>query len=79
MTSPDGQSIQQTEVKCLKSNQEETHSRIILYINHAQEQGYERVVVLSPDSAVFFILLYYAHIFQVTNVFDTGSGINKCL
>ena len=77
MTSPDGQSIQQTEVKCL--NQEETDSRIILYINHAQEQGYERVVVLSPDSAVFFILLYYAHIFQETHVFDAGSGIKKCL
>ena len=69
----------QTEVNCLKSNQEETDTRLVLYINRAQEQGYERVVVRSPDSDVFFILLYYAHTFQLTILFDTGSGNKRRL
>jgi len=30
------------------------------------------------DSDVFFMLLYYAHIFQVPNVFDTDSGNKRC-
>ena len=76
LTSPDGQSVQQTEVQ---KNQEETDSRIILYINHAHQQGYETVVVRSPDSDVFFILLYYAYTFQVTILFDTSSGNKRRL
>ena len=33
----DGQSVQETEVPALRSNQEETDSRIIIYIAYAQE------------------------------------------
>ena len=53
----------------------------MVYIAHTQEQGYDRVVVRSPDSDAFFIpvLLYYAHKFQVTIFFDTGSGNNRRL
>ena len=63
----------------LESNQEDTDSRIILYIAHAQEQGYDKVVVRSPDSDVFFILLHYAHTFHVKILFDTGSGNKRRL
>ena len=75
----DGQSVQETEVPALRSNQEETDSRIIIYIAYAQEEGYDIVVVRSPDSDIFFILLSLAHKFQLTIFFDIGSGLKRRL
>ena len=71
----DGQSVQDTEIPAFRSNQEETDSRIIIYIACAQDEGYDRVVVRSPDSDIFFILLSFAHKFQlpVTIFFDTSK------
>ena len=40
----DGQSVRDTEVPAFWSNQEETDSRIIIYIAYAQDEGYDRVV-----------------------------------
>ena len=74
LTSPDGLTVEHSELHSLESNQEETDTRIVLYIAHAQAEGYDRVVIRSPDSDVFFILLHYAHTFQLTILFDTGSG-----
>ena len=73
----DGQSVRDTEVPAFRSNQEETDSRIIIYIAYAQDEGYDRVVVHSPDSDIFFILLSFAHKFQLTIFFDTGSGLKR--
>ena len=74
----DGQSVQETEVPALRSNQEETDSRIIIYIAYAQEEGYDRVVVRSPDSDMCFILLSFVK-FQLTIFFDIGSGLKRHL
>ena len=71
----DRQSVQETEVPALMSNQEDTNSRIIIYIAYAQDEGYDRVVVRSSDSDIFFILLYFAHKFQLTIFCDIGNGL----
>ena len=54
--------------------------RIILYSMHGKTRGYNTIRVKSPDSDVFFILLYYApKIKDVTLLFDTGTGNKKRL
>ena len=46
------------EITELRLNQEETDTRIILYCLYAKEQAYQEVLIRTPDSNVFFILLY---------------------
>ena len=80
LTSLDGKKTLQTDVPDLKSDQEETDSRVVLYCNYGKEQGYDNVQVRSPDSDIFFILLYYAH--RMTGIkllFETGKGIKQRL
>ena len=50
-----------TSVIGIQSNQEETDSRVILYCFYARNCGYKYVIVRSPDSDIFFILLSYIH------------------
>ena len=49
----------------------------MLYAKYAEASGYKSVVVHSPDSDVFFILLYYAHECQLNIFFDTGSSSKR--
>ena len=63
----------------LKSNQEETDSRVVLYCNYAAQKGYQHVGVRSPDSDIFWILLYHARKTATTILFDTGHGSTKRL
>ena len=65
-----------SEIHTLRSNQEETDTRIILYLQHAEKEGYQSAVVRSPDSDIFFILLYYAHQLQITLVLFTQEQVN---
>ena len=54
--------------------------RIVLYCDHGRNRGYWYIRVKSPDSDVFFILLYYAtKMTDVTVLFDTGTGNKKRL
>ena len=53
---------------------QETHTRIVLYIQYAQDQGYDKVVVKCQDSDVYFILLYYAHTFTIPILLERSDG-----
>ena len=80
LSSSDGQSVQQEEIPGLRSNQEETDSRVVLYLLYAKQHGYKQAVVHSPDSDIFFILLHYAQKLRpLIILFDTGSGANRRL
>ena len=47
---------------------------------HAKRRGYSTVRVKSPDSDVFFLLLYYASKIEDVNIlFDTGTGNKRRL
>ena len=63
----------------MRSDQEETDSRVVLYCIYAAEQGYQYARVRSPDSDIFWILLYHAREIDITILFDTGHGNKKCL
>ena len=75
----DGNKCKMSEIHTLRSNQEETDTRKILYLQHAEQEGYQSAVVRSPDSDIFFILLYYAHQLQIIEFFDTGTGKHRRL
>ena len=74
LESDDGISVKKTEIPELHSNQEETDTRFILYCAYAQEQGFDVVRIRSPDTDVFFIALHHASKFDITILFDTGTG-----
>ena len=79
LESDDGISVKKTEIPELHSNQEETDTRVILYCAYAQEQGYDVVRIRSPDTDVFFIALHHASKFDITILFDTGTGNRRRL
>ena len=66
------------KIASLKSTQEETDTRLLLYCKYGREKGFKYARVQSPDSDIFFILLYYARYLQGINIlFETGKGNNK--
>ena len=60
LNSNDGEETISTEVPELHSTMEQTDTRVVLYIKYAMDNGFKHVVVHSPDSDIFFILLSYA-------------------
>ena len=79
LNSDDSVSVKMTEVPELQSSQDETDTRVVLYCNYASDKGYDYVKVRSPDSDIFFILLYYAADFGIRILFDTGTGNKRRL
>lgn len=71
--------VSDNEVFELRSDQEETDTRVVLYIRYAQENGFQSVVVRTPDSDIFFILLHHAHDLDITVYIDIGTGKHRKL
>lgn len=67
------------ELHTIYSNQEETDTRVVLYLHHAAALGYKNAVVRTPDTDIFVILLYHAHAIKLTVYLDTGSGKHRQL
>ncbi|GFO41207.1 hypothetical protein PoB_006771200 [Plakobranchus ocellatus] len=68
-------SINSIPVPDLYSSHEEADSRIILHCMYASQQPTtERVIVRSPDSDVFPLLLSFSDATGKPLIFDTGSG-----
>lgn len=61
------------EIEELKSNQEETDTRVVLYLNYAVKLGYKTWIQID----IFFILLHYAHSIPITIYLDTGYGKHR--
>ena len=75
LTSLDGVHTVREELAEIDSTQEESDSRIVLYCQYATKQGYKYVTVKSPDTDVFFILVYYEkRIEDISILFETGRG-----
>ena len=73
----DGIKTERISLDVLKSTQEETDTRIILYCLYAQDKI---VHVRTPDSDIFFILLQYIDMLAgLTVLFDTGTGKHRKL
>ena len=67
------------EIYLLRSSQEETDTRVILYAFYGCSEGCANIRVKSPDSDIFFIMLHHAAAIQSVLFFDTGTGNNKRL
>ena len=61
------------------SNQEETDTRVVVYIAHAESLGMKSAVVRTPDSDIFFILLHHCHKFKINIYIDIGTGKHRKL
>ena len=79
LSSRDGISVQKKEIEEIRSNQEETDTRIVLYAAYGARQQFKYIKVKSPDSDIFFILLHFASEIDCTLLFDTGVGNSKRL
>ena len=49
----------------------------MLYLNYAYKSGFSSAVVKSPDTDIFFILLYHSHFINLTVYLDTGTGKHR--
>ena len=67
------------ELPARYSNQEETDTRVVLYLHHAVALGYKNAVVRTPDTDIFLILLFHAHAINLSIYLDTGSGKHRRL
>lgn len=48
------------EASHLFSNQEETDPRLILYTEHAEQEGHEAMLITTQDTEVFLLLLGFS-------------------
>ncbi|KAL2092842.1 hypothetical protein ACEWY4_012640 [Coilia grayii] len=71
LTSDDGITTKIKELPLLKSSQEETDTRVVLYTQYAANSHYNTVRIKSPDSDIFFILLHFASTMDINILFDT--------
>ena len=62
------------------SNQEETDTRVVLYLKFAAQMGNKSAVARTPDTNILVdILLHHAHAQQITIYLDTGMGKHRRL
>uniref|UniRef100_UPI00358EA075 uncharacterized protein isoform X2 n=1 Tax=Myxine glutinosa TaxID=7769 RepID=UPI00358EA075 len=78
LTSTNGK-VQTSEIYELRSNQEETDSRIVLYLQQAVKWGYKSCVVRTPDTDILMILLYHTSRINLSIYLDHGSGKHRTL
>ena len=71
--------METSEVHSLRSNQEETDARVVLYLNHAAALGFKSAIVRTPDTDIFFILLHHSHSIKLAIYLDTGTGKHRRL
>ena len=72
--------VGKSKIHVLYSNQEETrHTHIVLYVHNASKQGFQSVVIRTPDTDIFFILLHHAHDVPITIYVDIGTGKKRRL
>ena len=62
------------EIEELRSEQEETDTRTVLYLKYAAKFGYKSAVVRTPDTDIFLILLHLANNIPLTIYLDTETG-----
>ena len=67
------------EIPEIYSDQEETGTRIVIYLKYAAQLGYRSAVVRTPDSDIFFVLLHHASSINLNVYLDTDSGKHRRL
>lgn len=65
--------VEVTEVHALQSDQE-TDSRVALYLHHAVKLGFKQTVVMTPDADIIFIFLHHTGAINLIIPLVTGTG-----
>ena len=72
--------VEVCELHEIYSNQEETDTRVVLYLHYAAALRilrYKSAVVRTPDTDIFAIILLNAHAIKLTVYLDTGSSTSQ--
>ena len=74
LTSDDGKTVQNFQEDDLCASQEEADSRMMLYVIHIAQCTRENTVIIicSPDTDVFLLLLKFSQNVDQSVLFDTG-------
>ena len=67
------------EIPGLESSQEETDTRVVLYLLYAAQLGHKVAVVRTPYTDILFILLHYAQSIALSIYMDIGTGKHRRL
>ena len=80
LSSSNGQETSSEEIEELCSIQEEADTRIILHCHHiAHSRSESTIIVRSPDTDVFVLLLHFTQKLEQKVLFDTGVGNKRRL
>lgn len=81
LSSSDGRTTTAEDIEALRSSQEEADTRIVLHCLHiASHSTHETtIIVRSPDTDVFILLLTFTQELQQNILFDTGVGNKRRL
>ena len=72
--------VEVNEIHEIYSNQEETDTRVITYMIYASSIEFRSIVIRSPDTDIFMLLLHHCSCFTSSVIyFDTGSGKHRRL
>ena len=61
----------------LKCDHEEADTRMALHVHHAASSGFENIVIRSPDTDVFIIMLHVCSLVSSNLFFLTGTGMKR--
>ena len=76
-TSEDGRSVISRPIHNLFSSQEEADTRIILHCSYiSNQEDIKRIIIKSPDTDVFLLLLLFADKINKIMIFDTATRNN---
>ena len=71
------QSINNESVAQLECDHEEADTRMALHVKHADECGFTNIIVRSPDTDVFLIMLFISSSLTSNLFFLTGTGMKR--
>ena len=74
--SSDGEQINSTVTPALQSNQEEGDTKVFLCAAFVAELGYENVQIITVDSDIGILALYYQKLITANLILEIGTGSN---
>ena len=75
----DGETTKTEEIPSLSSSHDKTDRHVVQYVTYGEDNGYDSITVRTPDSDLFFTLLYYAGTWKKLKelIYDMGTGLNR--
>ena len=62
------------EVQELRSNQEEADTHMLLHANHTRSNGIENIVIHTPDTDVFIVMMFFLNSIRILYIKTETKG-----